>query len=95
MALGLSTEALPASAEANSNYYFVVSELGTGTAPAPTVALAPPDLLLSTGSQWLEIDVSSTYTAQTASNVAFTPASNLGATTVQGALEEVSNECRN
>ena len=96
VALGLSTgSALPASAEANSNYYFVVSELGTGTAPAPTVALAPPDLLLSTGSQWLEIDVSSTYTAQTASNVAFTPASNLGATTVQGALEEVSNECRN
>ena len=87
--------ALPTASSTNSNYYLVVSELGTGTAPAPTVALAPPDLLLSTGDNWLEIDVSSTYTAQTASNVAFTPAANLGSTNVQAALEEVSNECRN
>ena len=94
-AIGLSVgTALPSSASANSNYYLVVSEAGTGTSPAPTVALAPPDLLLSTGSEWLEIDVSSTYTAQTANNVAFSPAANLGSTNVQSALEEVSNECR-
>lgn len=94
-AIGLSVgNALPSASATNSNYYLVVSELGTGTAPAPTVALAPPDLLLSTGSAWLEIDVSSTYTAQTASNIAFTPAANLGSTNVQAALEEVSNECR-
>ena len=85
---------LPSSSSTNSNYYLVVSEAGTGTSPAPTVALAPPDLLLSTGSEWLEIDVSSTYTAQTANNVAFSPAANLGSTNVQSALEEVSNECR-
>jgi hypothetical protein len=95
-AIGLSVgAALPTASSTNSNYYLVVSELGTGTAPAPTVALAPPDLLLSTGDNWLEIDVSSTYTAQTASNVAFVPAANLGSTNVQAALEEVSNECRN
>jgi len=94
-AIGLSVgTGLPDSASANSNYYLVVSEAGTGTSPAPTVALAPPDLLLSTGSEWLEIDVSSTYTAQTANNVAFSPAANLGSTNVQSALEEVSNECR-
>ena len=94
-AIGLSVgAALPTASSTNSNYYLVVSELGTGTAPAPTVALAPPDLLLSTGDNWLEIDVSSTYTAQTASNVAFVPAANLGSTNVQAALEEVSNECR-
>ena len=86
--------ALPSAATTNSNYYLVVSELGTGTAPAPTVALAPPDLLLSTGNEWLEIDVSSTYTAQSANNVAFSPAANIGSTNVQAALEEVSNECR-
>ena len=94
-AIGLSVgAALPSASSTNSNYYLVVSELGTGTAPAPTVALAPPDLLLSTGSAWLEIDVSSTYTAQTANNVAFSPAASLGSTNVQAALEEVSNECR-
>ena len=96
VALGLSAGgAIPAASSSNTNYYFVVSELGTGTGNAPNVALAPPDLILSTGTTWLEIDVSSTYTAQTATNISFTPASNLGATTVQGALEEVSNECRN
>ena len=94
-AIGLSVgTGLPSSSSTNSNYYLVVSESGTGTSPAPTVALAPPDLLLSTGSAWLEIDVSSTYTAQTASNVAFVPAASLGSTNVQAALEEVSNECR-
>ena len=94
-AIGLSVgTGLPSASSTNSNYYLVVSESGTGTAPAPTVALAPPDLLLSTGGEWLEIDVSSTYTAQTASNVAFVPAASLGSTNVQAALEEVSNECR-
>ena len=96
IAIGLSVgNALPSASDTNSNYYVVVSESGTGTAPAPTVALAPPDLLLSTGDAWLEIDVSSTYTAQTANNIAFTPAASLGSTNVQSALEEVSNECRN
>lgn len=95
-AIGLTVgDALPSASNTNANYYLVVSEGGTGIAPAPTVALAPPDLLLSNGVNWLEIDVSSTYTAQTASNVAFTPAGQVGSTTVQAAIEEVSNECRN
>jgi hypothetical protein len=95
-AIGLTVgNALPAASNTNANYYLVVSEGGTGTAPAPTVALAPPDLLLSNGSTWLEIDVSSTYTAQTASNVAFSPAGQISSTNVQAALEEVSSECRN
>ncbi len=95
-AIGLSVgAALPAASNTNANYYLVVAEGGTGTSPAPTVTLAPPDLLLSNGANWLEIDVSSTYTAQTASNVAFTPAGQIGSTTVQAALEEVSSECRN
>lgn len=95
-AIGLSVgNALPSASDSNSNYYLVVAEQGTGTSPAPTVPLAPPDLILSTGDDWIEIDVSSTYTAQTASNVAFVPAANLGSTNVQSALEEVSNECRN
>ena len=94
-ALGLSVgNALPSASSNNSNYYVVVSIGGTGTAPAPIATLAPPDILLSSGSEWIEIDVSSTYTAQTANNVAFSPAASLGSTNVQNALEEVSNECR-
>jgi hypothetical protein len=95
-AIGLSVgDALPAASNTNANYYLVVSIGGTGTAPAPTVALAPPDLLLSNGATWIEIDVSSTYTAQTASNIAFSPAGQVGSTNVQAAIEEVSSECRN
>ena len=94
-ALGISVgNALPSPSSDNSNYYLVVAIGGTGTAPAPTVTLAPPDILLSDGTNWIEIDVSSTYTAQTANNVAFSPAASLGSTNVQLALEEVSNECR-
>ena len=84
--------ALPAASDANKGYYVVVSEAGTGTSPAPTVALNPPDFLLSTGSAYTEIDVSSTVTAQTASNVAFTAAGNISATNVQSAIEELDSE---
>jgi hypothetical protein len=95
-AIGLSVGGgLPAASNTNANYYLVVSEGGTGTAPAPTVPLAPPDLILSNGAAWLEIDVSSTYTSQTAGNVAFTPAGQISAINVQAAVEEVSSECRN
>ena len=95
-AIGLSVgNALPTASQTNESYYVVVSTGGTGTSPAPAVTLAPPDLILSNGSAWVEIDVSSTYVAQTASNVGFTPAASLGSTNVQSALEEVSNECRN
>jgi hypothetical protein len=95
-AIGLSVgEALPGASNTNINYYLVVSIGGLGTAPAPAVTLAPPDLLLSNGVNWLEIDTSSTFVAQTASNVAFSPAGQIAATNVQAAIEEVSSECRN
>lgn len=92
-ALGLTVgSALPAAAAANAGYYVVVSESGTGTSPAPTSALAPPDILLSTGNEWTEIDVSAGYTAQSAVNVAFTPAGTIAASNVQAAIEEVSGD---
>jgi hypothetical protein len=95
-AIGLSVgQPLPAATQTNLGYYVVVSTPGTGVSPAPAVSLAPPDLILSSGSLWYEIDVSSTYVAQSAANVSFTPAAQLGSTTVQAALEEVSTECRN
>lgn len=95
-AIGLTVgSALPAASADNSSYYVVVGVGGTGTSPAPTVTLAPPDLILSDGSNWYEIDVSSAYATQTASNIGFTPAGQIGSTNVQSALEEVSTECRN
>ena len=84
--------ALPAANSANKGYYVVVSEAGTGTAPAPTVSLNPPDFLLSTGTVYTEIDVSSTVTAQQAENVAFTAAGDISATNVQAAIEELDTE---
>jgi len=84
---------LPAAATANNRYYLVVSEAGTITSGnAPNVALSPPDIILSNGSAWTEIDVSQTVTAQVASNVSFSPAGNISATNVQTAIEEVDSE---
>jgi hypothetical protein len=92
-AVGLTVgQALPAAAAANNRYYLVVAEAGTGVAPAPTVALSPPDIILSNGSAWTEIDVSQTITSQVASNVSVTPAGDISATNVQSALEELDNE---
>lgn len=86
-------QALPAAATANNRYYLVVSTAGTITSGnAPNVALAPPDIILSNGNEWTEIDVSQTFTSVTASQVAFTPAGNISATHVQSAIEELDSE---
>jgi hypothetical protein len=95
-AIGLTVgSGLPAAAADNQNYYLVVSIGGVGVAPAPENQLDPPDLIISNGADWLEVDVSSTYVAQTAAQVGFVPAGEIGSTTVQAAIEEVSDECRN
>jgi hypothetical protein len=86
---------LPVASSTYTSYYVVVAVGGTGVAPAPEVALAPPDIILCDGSSWNEIDVSSTYVAQTASNVGFTPAGTIASTNVQGAVEEVATEAAN
>jgi len=95
-AIGLTAGSpLPASTDANANYYVVVSVGGTGTAPAPTSILAPPDLILSTGTVWVELDVSAGAGAIAAVNVVFSAIGEIAATNVQAAIEEVSTECRN
>lgn len=88
-ALGLSAgDLLPAAASTNNRYYFVVSTGGTITSGnAPNVALAPPDIILSDGAQWTEIDVSSTVAAQTADNINLNPSTGFSGTTVQTALQ--------
>lgn len=93
-AIGLTVgAALPAAAANNNRYYLVVSEAGTITSGnAPQVSLSPPDIVLSNGADWVEVDVSQTVTSQVASNVSFTPAGNIAATNVQAAIEELDSE---
>jgi hypothetical protein len=93
-AVGLTAgQVLPAASTTNNRYYLVVSEAGTITSGnAPNVALSPPDIILSNGNEWTEIDVSQTITAQVASNVSFTPAGDLSSTNVQAALQELDTE---
>jgi hypothetical protein len=55
-------------------------------------ALSPPDIILSNGSNWTQVDVSQTITSQVATNVSFTPYGNIGATNVQAAVQEVDDE---
>jgi hypothetical protein len=85
-------QALPAAAAVNNRYYVVVSTSGTGTSPAPTVALDPPDLLLSNGSTYIKLDVSDTITAVVATNVGFTPYGNIASNNVQAAIQELDDE---
>jgi hypothetical protein len=84
--------ALPAASAGNSRYYVVVSQLGTGTAPAPTVTLEPPDILLSNGASYILIETSQTITSQSAVNVAFTPTGTISSSNVQNAIAEVASE---
>ena len=87
-------QALPAPASTNQNYYVVVSVSGTGSGAAPSVALAPPDMLLSTGAgaDFTLIDVSNAIAGQTASNISFTASGNISATDVQAAIQELDTE---
>jgi hypothetical protein len=71
----------------------VVSEAGTITSGnAPNVALSPPDIILSNGSEWTEVDVSQTITSVTANQVSYTPSGGLAAVNVQAAIDELESE---
>ena len=85
---------LPAASETNNRYYLVVSVGGTITSgEAPNVALSPPDMLLSNGSSWEEIDVSTAVAGVTqASSITVTPVGGIQSTNVQAALAELDTE---
>jgi hypothetical protein len=84
--------ALPAASATNVRFYVVVANSGTGVSPAPAVALAPPDMLVSNGATYDLVDVSNAIAGQTASNISFTPYGNLAANNVQVALQELDDE---
>ena len=84
--------ALPAASASNLRYYVVVSDSGTGVSPAPSVALAPPDMLVSNGATYDHIDVSNAIAGQTASNISVIPYGNIAATNAQTAFQELDDE---
>ena len=83
---------LPNATADNLKYYVVISVAGTGSSPAPTVALNPPDILLSNGSTWDRLDVSSFVASQQATNISYTPQGDLSSTNVQTAITELDTE---
>ena len=92
-AIGLTVgQALIAPASSNLNHYLTVSVSGTGSGNAPAEALAPPDFLLSTGTSWQVLDLSTALAATAANNVSFSPTGNVAATNVQAAIEELDTE---
>ena len=92
-AIGLTVgQALIAPASSNLNHYLTVSVSGTGSGNAPAEALAPPDFLLSTGTSWQVLDLSTALAATAAHNVSFSPTGNVAATNVQAAIEELDTE---
>ena len=97
IAAGLSVGSnLPTPSATTDGVYVVVSSSGTPSAPAPVVALAPPDYVLgitnSAGSSWNEVDLSQTVAGQVASNITFTPYGQVSATNVQDAIQELETE---
>lgn len=94
IAAGLTVgSALPAASALLNRYYVVVAVNGTGTSPAPTVALAAPDMVICNGTTWDRVGTSATVAGvSTASGITFTPYSGLQATDVQSALQELDDE---
>ena len=64
--------ALPAASSQNNRYYLVVTVNGTGVAPAPVSALNAPDNILSNGTAWQRVAVSTTVIANTAASISYT-----------------------
>jgi len=94
-AIGLTVNgALPAASATNNRYYLVVATGGTiTTGNAPHVTLSAPDMILSNGTTWEEIDVSTSVTGATqATGITVTPAGGIQSTNVQTALEELDTE---
>ena len=88
--------ALQAASAANNRYYFVCDKSGTGTSPAPTVTINPPDMILSNGTAWEKLDISNFIAGQSAANISVAPNNGAGGgihnTNVQSVLEELDTE---
>jgi hypothetical protein len=88
---------LPTPSSTTDATYLIVGTGGTpsGIPNGPTGELIPPDYILSvtssTGSSWVEIDLSTTVSSPTASNVSVISGWGGSSTNVQNALAELSS----
>ena len=94
IAAGLTVgSALPAPSASLNRYYIVVAVNGTGTSPAPTVALAAPDMLICSGTSWDKVGTSSTVAGvSTATGISFSTYGNITGPDVQTAIQELEDE---
>ena len=88
---------LPVASAQTDGVYVVVEKQGTPSGGnAPQQLLVPPDYILgvtaSGSSSWREVDLSSSVSQQTASNITFSAGGDIVASTVQAAIEEVDTE---
>jgi len=80
---------LPAASTANEGWFVIVTEPGTGTAPAPAVAMQIGDWIVSTGAAWIHVPLY--HAAITAANVGVTAIDSQTWTNVQQALQGIFN----
>jgi hypothetical protein len=79
--------ALPAASSANEGAVLIVTTAGTGSGNAPAVSMSAGDWLISTGTEWILVDLDLHSVA--AANVSITSISGLSAGNVQAALAEI------
>jgi len=81
--------ALPNASSTNRRGYVVVDDTGTGSGNAPAVTLNAPDYLLSDGTAWQHVDVSSAIAATSAGNVSVSATGDDITNSVQTSLENL------
>ena len=86
---GFTDGALVAASSA-TNKYVIVGTAGTGAAPAPVVSMGVGDWLVSNGTAWYLVPLSSATLA--AAQVTLSAISGIAATTVQDAIAELKGE---
>lgn len=79
--------ALPAAADSNRGWLFVVSQAGTAIAPAPVVSMAVGDWVVSNGTDWVHLSMGLTSIA--AGNVSITTLDSQPWINVQTALQGI------
>jgi len=81
--------ALPSASNTNKRGYVVVDDTGTGSGNAPAVTLNAPDYLLSDGTAWKHVDVSSAIAATSANQVSVSATGDDITNNVQASLENL------
>lgn len=85
-------QALPSPIDENKGMYVLVTVGGTGTAPAPTVAVQPGDIIVSNGTHWNKVATAVPITTLAASQVSITAIAGVNGANVQEALASLASK---